>query len=97
MNQKEAKNLNKRSKKQILDLFRRLNQHMLTLIDDNGTNPDKAKVVIDRLNTEINKHFGTKDVYKIKLVFNTGNGQMIMHPDNYETKKLFDLWWKYQS
>ena len=82
------------NKKEILDLFSRLNQHMLTLINKNGTNPDQAKVVIERLNSEINKHFGTKDKYKVKLVFDIGSGQMIMHPDNDETKKIFDLWWK---
>lgn len=91
------KKINKISKKQILDLFRRLNQHMLTLCDKNGTNPDQAKLVINRLNTEINTHFDVENVYSVKLVFNTGTGQMMMHPNNEETKTLFDLWWKYQK
>lgn len=97
MNQKEVKKLNKRSKKHILDLFRRLNQHMLTLIDKNGTNPDQASLIINRLNSEIDKHFGVKNEYKVKLTFDVGSGQMIMHPNNEKTEELFDLWWKYNS
>lgn len=97
MNQKEVKKLNKRSKKYIISLFQKLNQHMLTLIDQNGTNPDKASLIINRLNSEIDKHFGVDGVYKVKLVFDAGSGQMIMHPNNEKTAEIFDLWWKYQK
>ena len=89
--------INKWSKKQILDLFRRLNQHMLTLINKNGTNPDQAKIVIERLNSEINNHFGTVDKYTVKLQFDMSSGTMKMFPNNDETKKLFNIWWKFQS
>ena len=89
--------INKFSKRQILDLFRRLSQHMLTLINKNGTNPDNAKEVIEQLNFEINNHFGTENKYKVKLTFDIASHTMVMGPDNEETKQLFNLWWKFQS
>lgn len=89
--------MNKTDKKSINSLFRKLNQHMLTLVGKNGTNPDQAKVIIERLDNEINSHFGTNDKYKIHLTFDVATGQMIMAPGNDETKEIFDLYWKYNS
>ncbi len=89
--------INKKSKTQIQNLFRKLNKHMLTLIGKDGTNPDQAVILIERLNAEINKHFETKDEYKVRLSFDAGTGQMTMYPNNEKTEELFDLWWKFEK